>query len=611
MAQIRARITGGFWDEQLQLLHETTVYSVYERFVETHRFDALAGRWTEDSDWRPHIFWDSDIYKWLEGAILLQARRPAERLAALIEETITSIEAAQQPSGYINSYFVHVEPEARFTRRVDHELYCLGHLIEAAVTLAEALEDQRLIAVVDRAIDEVDRIFREEKSAAFVTPGHQEIELALLRLYGLLGRARDLELARFFIDRRGANEADGTYDFADMEHLQSHLPVREQHSAEGHAVRAFYQYTAMAELARLTDDAELRSAVEALYEDATRRKMYVTGAFGSTEKGESFSIPYNLPNERAYAETCASIAFAQFARSMWALDARADYVDAIERALYNTILGAISLEGDAFYYENPLRVDRAHYEWNASRPPGLRRYLPTMLRSRVFSCSCCPPNLLRFIGALDRYLFAVRDARLYIQSYATSEAELSLDGQAVRVRVETDYPRGGAVRIEVEATEPVPLALRIPEGTRLTSLRFADSRQSLEPEDGYVYLVAQGTIELELALETRWLRADPRVHSALGGVALTRGPIVYCLESSDDEAISRYVVRERETTPERIEIAGRPIDCLRAALVQPAATTALYEAGEGEGEARSVRFIPFYARLNRGPADVEVWLPAD
>lgn len=324
----------------------------------------------------PHIFWESDVTKWIEGAAYFRQKERDAELEARIDALVEDMYHSQEKNGYLNEYFTVVEPEARFTRRTDHELYCAGHLIEGAIAYAEATGKTRLLEVAEKYVALIDRVFRVEHSAAFDTPGHEEIELALVRLYRYAGKKEYLTLASYFIETRGRSTRDTCYEFADQKNMQSHLPVREQKTAEGHSVRALYLYSAMADIAMETKDQELLDACKTLFENITQKRMYITGGIGSTNRGESFTFDYDLPEYTAYSETCASIALAMFCRRMWMLDPDARYADCAERAIYNTVLSGVSLSGDRFFYENPLAADPERNEFNDVQPEGTQEHLP-------------------------------------------------------------------------------------------------------------------------------------------------------------------------------------------------------------------------------------------
>ena len=345
----------GFWQERQRINRDVSIWNVYKRFQETGRFDAFRCDWREGMPNKPHVFWDSDVAKWMEAAAFLLEKKPDPQLEAAVDELVDRIADHQDADGYFNTYFTACEPEARFTRRTDHELYCAGHLFEAAVAYAHATGKEKFLGLMRRYADYIERVFKDEKSAAFLTPGHEEIELALVKLYRHTGEKRYLELSRWFVEERGRHE-EGLYEMFPSKHAQDHLPVRQMETAEGHCVRALYLYSAMADLAYEYQDEELLGVCRRIFLNIVRRRMYVTGGVGSTAHGEAFTVDYDLPNRTAYAESCASIALIFFARRMLRLEADSLYADTMERVLYNGFLSSVSLDGRKFFYVNPLEL---------------------------------------------------------------------------------------------------------------------------------------------------------------------------------------------------------------------------------------------------------------
>ena len=321
----KTKIKGEFWGQYYDLNRNVTVYAVYNRFKETGRFDAFKCQWKEGQENKPHIYWDSDIAKWMEGVAYLTQMEAVPDLESKVDEVVADIVANQLSNGYYNSYFIGVEPSNIYKDRLAHELYCTGHLIEAAIAYHQATGKDALLNSMLKQVDCIYQVFTCEKSAAFVTPGHEEIELALLKLYEYLGDPKHLELAKFFIDQRGNNDIDGH-----GENMQSHMPVRQQFEAVGHSVRACYLYTAMAHLARITDDVELKIACKALFADIVNKKMSITGGIGSVKVGEQFSYAYDLPNATAYNETCAAISLAMFAAELGQMEEDSLYAGKVQ-----------------------------------------------------------------------------------------------------------------------------------------------------------------------------------------------------------------------------------------------------------------------------------------
>lgn len=613
------RITGGFWLEKQRLMREVTAMSVYDRFVETGRFAALRADWQEGKPYKPHIFWESDIAKWIEGVAYLLHKERDPGLEALVDESVALMEAYQQADGYLNVYFTVVEPGARFTRCTEHELYCAGHLIEAAVAYARATGKDALLRIVCRYVALIDRVFRVEQSAGFDTPGHEEIELALMRLYRYTGDARHRVLAEYFVDKRGFSQKDHTYDFGAsdngaLDYMQAHLPVREQRTAEGHCVRALYLYCAMADLARENRDERLFAACDALFDNITQKRMYVTGGIGSTHRGEAFTYDYDLPSHTAYAETCASIALALFARRMWLIRPHGKYADAAELAVYNTVLAGISLSGDRFFYENPLAADPEAFRFQQSRATGLRERLPLIQRPKIFDCSCCPPNVMRFIASVADFMYSVSAKTVYAHCYMDGEATLRVGEETITIVQQTQYPYAGAIRLTIAGGTCGDLAVRIPAWSKRASISVDGTAVDGIPRSGYLHLgeIAAGSVvRIELDDSIRLVRANPRVRDACGRVAVMRGPLVYCAEGHDnpyplrDVRVPGSVVFERA----RMVVDGVTVDALYGAAkksVDPD-DAFLYMDGLPALTDIPLTLIPYCAWANRGPSEMNIW----
>lgn len=581
-------VTEGFWAERQQTVLDKTIWAVYDRFEETGRNATMD---CKDHGIKPHIFWGSDVVKWMEGAAYILKQHPDEKLWNLVDALITTIENNITEDGYYNSYFNSPHAEwPRFSNRDKHELYSLGHMMEAAVALHD-IGDDRLMEVCRKNAELVHKIFVEEQSAAFVTPGHQEIELALYRMYEVTGEKLYLDLAAFFIDRRGveAKDAEHTVFTKEQDYCQSHLPVREQETAEGHSVRALYMYCGMADLAEELDDDGLRKAVRALFDDMYQKKMYITGGYGSQKAGERFTLPYHLPNREAYTETCAALAMVLFGARLYRTELDGKYGDAVERALYNGMISGLSLSGDAFFYSNPLEIDKER----VGIPQG---YNPKTVRQKVFGCSCCPPNITRIVPSIAEYAYTYDDERLYVHQYIATEGKV--DDTTVQMR--TLYPADGKVQITCPGKK---LTLRLPY--------WCDEIVCDAPyteEKGYLYFDTD-SLTIEFVMKPVFYTASHRVHEDIGRVALMRGPIVYCMEGQDQQA-SLFRLRVDADAPVTTlteTYGGYPL--LEASGVITAEQPALYAPyTPTKTEPTTLRFIPYYAFANRGEDDMQVWV---
>lgn len=590
-------ITDGFWKIKQDMIKDVTLESVYNRFKETHRFDALDCSWKEGDPDCPHVFWDSDIAKWLEGLAYILAHSENEKLEKIADESIEKIEKNRDENGYYNSHFL-VTGE-KFTIRNEHELYCAGHLMEAAVAYYEATGKKLLLDIMCKYADYIEKAFVKEKTAKFVTPGHPEIELALVKMYEVTGEKRYLDLSKFFVDNHGDNDVDGlVYNGCRITYNQDECAVRDRETAEGHCVRALYLFCAMADIAYYYDDKELFAAAERCFENIVNKRMYITGATGSTCHGESFTIDYDLPNRDAYAETCASIALCMFANRMIKLNPDGKYGDAVERALYNGVLSGISMDGKSFFYENPLTIDPDFNNVNTCTDGGKR--FPITQRKEVFDCSCCPPNVIRLIADIGDYMYSYNDDTVFVHQYINSET--SQDG--INIKQETKYPTNGDVIITVNAKTQKQLAFRVPYWCKNFTVNKA-----YKIEKGYAYVDISGEEKIIISFDMtpKFIKANKRVHDNAGRVALMRGPVVYCLEGKDNG-------KDLECVRVDINSSFKLSDCefilpaLETVGYQEKESDMLYFEATDEYDRIPLKFIPYYAYANRGETELLVWI---
>lgn len=607
----------GFWKEKQELVRANTIDAVYHRFEETGRLASLAGSWKEGEPLKPHIFWESDITKWIEGAACFLKKERDPALEEKIDALIHQMEQYQDKDGYLNVYFTVVEPDTRFTRRMDHELYCAGHLIEGAIAYYEATGKRKLLDIAIRYADRIYQVFFTEHSAAFDTPGHEEIELALVKLYRATRDCRYRELAGYFIDTRGTSSRERSAHEAEDVVIQSHLPVRSQKTAEGHAVRALYLYCGMADLALLNQDGELAEACQELFTNITTKRMHITGGVGSTHLGETFTYDYDLPEYTTYNETCASIALALFCRRMWLLRPNRMYADCAEAALYNTVLSGLSLSGDQFFYENPIAADPARDTFFRSRPQYLREHLPLLERVKIFDCSCCPPNLIRAIGSIGDYMYSVRENTIYAQCYMSGDARILLPGQEISLKQRTAYPYDGSIRIETKTAGTYTLALRIPGWCRSYTITVCGEEVPAEAREGFVCLQrcweAGDTLCLVLDMPVERIEANPMVKNLCGRVAITRGPLVYCAEGIDNETVPLRDVKVGPDAEIRVGedvIVGTAFPVLTVRAERRSPFSQLYRPSGEAWEECSLRLIPYFAWANRGACEMNLWFLA-
>ncbi len=583
-------ITDGFWKTRQDIIRNVTIDSVYDRFFDTGRVEAFEMKWKEGDDKQPHIFWDSDIAKWIEGVALFHEITPENEKK--IEKIIDDIECGQDENGYFNIFFTVVKPEERFTHRTEHELYCAGHLMEAAVAYFRQTGRDRFLKIMCRYADYIEKVFKIEKSAAFTTPGHEEIELALVKLYSATEEKRYLELAKFFIDERG-KRLEHTYGFfVDGMYDQCFKPVREQETAEGHCVRACYLYSGMADIARIYDDEELKNACRMIFDDIVNHKMYITGGIGSSPHGEAFTIKYDLPNMRAYTETCAAISLAYFAHRMQLIEQKKIYADIIEKVIYNGFLSGISLDGKAFFYENPLEIIPELRHKDVSVKNGER--FPITERLEVFDCSCCPPNVIRFVAAIGDFAYTYDENTVYVHQFMSGEA--SFDGR--KIIQQTNYPADGKVKITYYG-KPCRLAVRVP-----------DFCEDIETEDGYVYFDVEDGMETEidLTMPVYFVESNPLVYENCGRYAVMRGPVVYCLEEKDNGKVLRDVVLDSSSEIEETQSDLTDVPVVKMKAYRRKAQNKLYYKKTDDMDEFTATLIPYYAFANRGENEMLVWM---
>lgn len=592
----QVQITDGFWKKRQDINRDTTAKAVYDRFTDTHRFEALKCKPEGHPDWKTHIFWDSDVAKWLEGAAYLL---PDGELEEKIEAAIDDLLANQREDGYINSFYNIPQAESRFSNRDRHELYCAGHLMEAACAYYEATGKDRFLKAMCRYADLIEKVFKIENSAAFTTGGHPEVELALVRLYKTTGEKRYLELARYFLDQRGNNEKDTPLnEWTKRMYDMSHMPLKAQRIPEGHAVRAMYLASGMADIALLYNDQEYLTAAEAMFRNATEKRMYITGAMGSIFEGEAFSMDYDLPNMRAYAETCAALSMIFFARRLLRIKADNRYGDAIERVLYNGGLSGVSLDGRSFFYINPLENNPQFHEPNRATSKVIKRSI--LQRVEVFKCSCCPPNIFRVIASMSDLLYGFEQDTLFVHQFADSEAEL----EDCKITQKTNYPTDGAVSLSIDGDRFKTVAVRIPGWCQ--SVRFSES---YTVKDGYAYMTvpASGQLDFEFEMKPVYMEPGAFIPEDAGKAALMRGPIVYCIEGVDNGPhLRNYTLlpqKEIEVMPSEF---GVPVLKTTALYKEP--TTALYQPIGTLKTEKPLTFIPYFAFANRGETEMLVWI---
>jgi uncharacterized protein len=598
-----------FWRPRLETNRTVTIPYDFEKCEQTGRianFAKAAGR--QEGPHEGIFYNDSDVFKVIEGAAYSLAAQPDARLEAYLDSLIELIAAAQEPDGYlytartIDPAAVHADREGptRWSNlRVSHELYNVGHLYDAADAHYRATGKRSLLDVALRSADLVASVFGPGRRRD--VPGHQQIEMGLVKLFRTTGEERYLRLARFFLDERG--RADGRtlqQNFGDPGYMQDHLPVTEQKEAVGHAVRAVYMYCAMADVAALTGDRGYLAALDALWHDVVARKTYLTGGIGARHHGEAFGDAYELPNATAYAETCAAIANAMWNHRMFLLHGEAKYLDVLERVLYNGLLAGVSLQGTTFFYPNPLASDG---RWPFNRGQATR--------SPWFDCSCCPTNVARFLASLPGYVYAVRDDEVFAGLFVASRSTARVHGVDVAIEQATDYPWSGTVTFTLAPERPqsFTLSVRVPGWARERPVpsdlyRYDDaagpgvtvtvngSRVAWRDDGGFARIArrwhAGDVVEVVFPMPVRRVVSHEAVVPNRGASAIERGPLVYCAEAVDN--------------------GGRALDLALPEVDRLAAEHDLSLLGgvtriQGGG----VTLIPYYAWSHRGEGEMQVW----
>jgi len=612
------RMTDSFWSQRIKTNHEVTIPIAIQKSEETGRIDnfRIAGGLMEGEFRSPYPFDDSDVYKIIEGAAYSLEMFPDEKLEKTVDSLITLIGLAQEDDGYLftNRTIMgengHPWIGKKRWEKVDdlsHELYNLGHFYEAAVAYYQTTGKRKILDMAIKSADLVDRDFGPGKIENW--PGHQEIEIGLVKLYRITGEKRYLDLAKFFLDVRGRGiGTPKTYN-------QSHKPVVEQDEAVGHSVRAAYMWTGMADVAALTGDKSFIDAISRIWKDVVYRKLYITGGIGAEGGHEGFGGPYELPNDKAYCETCAAIANVFWNHRMFLMTGDSKYFDVLERSLYNNVLSGVGLSGDRFFYPNPLGSDGRHQ------------------RSEWFGCACCPSNISRFIPSMPNYLYAQKDESLYINLFAASKTHLQVNNTQIGIEQVTDMPWDGQVTIKVNAEKPIRATfhIRIPCWAALhpgpgdlykfenppsqpVVILVNGHKKDYREELGYALVERKwkegDQIQVIFPMDVRRITAHPEVKANLNRMALQRGPLVYCLEwpdTPDSLVLNTVIGKDTEIT------AGFSPNLLNGVY-----TLSFLAKGKGINKdgvivtwPEHVTAIPYYGWAHRGKGEMAVWLTTE
>ncbi len=574
----RVTVNDAFWQPRIKALSETTVpFCLDQCCTRTNRvnnFAVAAG--LSEGKWQGLFYDDSDLYKTIEGAACCLRNEPDPALEARLDSIISIIAAAQMPDGYLDTYYILEKPGQRWTDMDKHEMYCCGHLIEAAIAYRAATGKTELFDVAQRFADHLVANFGPGKRDW--VPGHPEIELALVRLYRETGNRDYLDLAHFLLEERGRDKADWgewTQYYVDAE------PVADMTRICGHAVRCMYLFTGMADWSAQSGSPEYLAALDRLWENVTGANMYVTGGIGSSRHNEGFTEDYDLPNAEAYCETCASVGMVMWNQRMNMLKGEGKYADILERSMYNGALAGISLSSDRFFYVNPLASDGGHH------------------RKPWYGTACCPSQISRFLPSVGGYVYAVSPDALWVNLYIGSRTSVNVAGTDVDVSLSTAYPWNGEVDIVLspKRSRCFDVKLRLPGWCEQYAVRV--NGMPVEPvvTDGYAVLRRRwkegDELSLSLDMPVRVVAADSRVKADVGRRALQRGPLVYCLEEVDNPGFDDSVRLEEDAM---FEVNSEP-----ALLGGVCTITAHQQSGD-------LKFIPYYAWDNRAPGRMEVWL---
>lgn len=571
----KVKIEDNFWLPRMKVHAAVTLPAcIHQCEVETQRvknFAITAGM--EEGEFKGLFYDDSDLYKMLEGASYSLMNNPNPQLEKKLDEIIEKIAKAQMPDGYLMTYYQLGNLDERWTDMNKHEMYCCGHLIEAGIAFYNATGKRTLLDVAIKYADHIDNTFGEGKRVW--VPGHQEIELALVKLYRITNEERYLKLSHWLLEQRGRDLAD----WKAKDYYQDLVPVKDLSKIGGHAVRAMYMFTGMADLVSATHDTTYVTALDRLWNDVIYTKMYLTGGIGSSRKNEGFTEDYDLPNEDAYCETCASVGMVFWNQRMNMLKGDGKYVDILERSMYNGANAGMSLSGDLFFYVNPLASLGNHH------------------RKPWYGTACCPSQISRFLPSIGNYIYATSQNAAWINLFVQSETKVDIANTSVGINQRTEYPWDGKVSIDITPEKPTnfDVKLRLPIWCKQYTLKV--NGEEVKADNNLQYLVINrkwekgDKIEFNMDMPVEVVAADPRVKANIGRRAIQRGPIVYCLEEVDNPKFD-----EIELTPTTEYTTSFDKDLLGGVVKITA-----------KDKDKTYDFIPYYAWDNRDPGKMEVW----
>lgn len=608
----QAQVRDEFWSPRLQALSEVTLMQQWEQIVVTGRYaNFLRAAGKEEGPHQGRIFNDSDVTKWLEACAYALAQNHHAPLHEACLKAIGAIEAAQMDDGYLNTFFQIAHPQLRWRNLMNmHEMYCGGHLIEAGVAWAQALKDDRLLTVAIRFADHVLGRFGPDRKLGYC--GHEEFELALIKLAEVTGEEKFREHARWMVEVRGQRPSPFEKEFEDLaaislspyaktlylrdgkysgEYAQDHLPIRQHLEVVGHAVRAMYLYIAAADLAEDQEDALLHGALTACWRNLTERRMYITGGIGPSGDNEGFTTDYDLPNHSAYAETCATVGLALWGQKMLEMTGESDYADTVERAIFNGALAGISLSGDRYFYANPLE-SRAEHE-----------------RVPWFDCACCPPNIARMIGQIASFAYG-ENADTFTVNFPVGGNFKTKLGE---FEVKANYPWSGDFEVIAKSGGDYGIAVRIPAWCGDATISVEGAEEEAEFDCGYAVMrrrwSAGDVLKVEWEMEPTWLAAHPRVFDNAGRLTLTRGPLVYCAQALDLGFAPQWFLADPSIEAERVDIEDLVALEVHGARDVVLDDESIYRTPENDAlEEASALFRPYYSWNNRGRTEMQVWV---
>lgn len=611
------KVTDSFWGQRLQASREVTIPLAFSKCEETGRYESFikAAHPSDTYKVEGFSFDDTDVYKTIEGASYSLQTYPDKKLQKYIDSILVIVAGAQEPDGYLYTARTmnpkHPHNWAGKERWVavenlSHEFYNLGHMVEGAVAHYQATGKRNFLDIAIKYADCVCREIGNGPEQKKYVPGHQIAEMALVKLYMVTGDKKYLNQAKFFLDTRGYTSRKDAYS-------QAHKPVVEQDEAVGHAVRAVYMYSGMADVAAITGDSSYIKAIDKIWDNIVSKKIYITGGIGARHAGEAFGNNYELPNLSAYCETCAAIGNVYMNYRLFLLHGDAKYFDVLERTLYNGLISGVSLDGGSFFYPNPLSSSGKY-----SRKPW-------------FGCACCPSNVSRFIPSLPGYVYAVKDDQVYVNLFLSNKAELKVDKKKIILEQETDYPWKGDIRLKIaQGNQNFTMKLRIPGWVRGNVLpgdlyAYADNQkpvyrvsvngQTVESDvnNGYLSIARKwkkgDVVEVHFDMLPRIVKANPKVEADRGRVAVERGPIVYCAEWPDNRFNIHSVLLNQHP---QFKVTEKPELLYGINQLTTDAQALSYDmAGKLVAKDVELTLIPYYAWAHRGEGDMEVWLPID